>query len=196
MTQNYQSEDVWSRTTTINGYPVDEVRSLFQKSVRRGWLEDAILAGLELHQSGPETEEILWRRIEIIAAEEVGYGLVQAPAIVEALNAQRLRYVDRTERWIFAVQAIRIVVTSKKDRTAPELAMWAIEVTSRGERKLEIQDFMIDYHTRRGVAMGRGPEHWTTEGGGDLVNMLEGVDTKYLDYLNGLRLRKSETTPA
>lgn len=187
MTQNYQSADVWSRTKTINGYPVDEVRSVFQKSVRRGWLEEAILAAFELHQSGLETEELLWRRIEIIATEEVGFGLVTAPAIIEALNAQRQRYADRTERWIYAVQAVRIIVTNKKDRTAPQLAQWAIEVTSRGERQFEIQDFMVDYHTRRGVELGRGPEHWTSAGGGDLENMLEGVDTKYLDYLNALR---------
>lgn len=189
MTKNYQSEDVWSRTTTINGHPVDEVRSVFQKSVRRGWLEEAILAAYELHQSGLETEDLIWRRIEIIATEEVGFGLVTAPAIIEALNAQRQRYSDRTERWIYMVQAIRIVVTSKKDRTAPQLSQWAIEVTARGERNFEIQDFMVDYHTRRGVALGRGPEHWSEAGGGDLVNMLEGVDTKYLDYLNGLRTK-------
>src|SRR6202161_3991538 len=88
---NYQSQDIWSRTTTANGYSVDELRSVLQKSIRRGWVEEAALAAYELFSSSPETEEVLWRRLEIIATEDVGFGLVEAPAILEALNAPRLR---------------------------------------------------------------------------------------------------------
>ena len=73
---NYQSQDVWSRTTTANGYSVDELRSVLQKSIRRGWVEDAALAAYELFSHSPETEEVLWRRLEIIATEDVGLGLI------------------------------------------------------------------------------------------------------------------------
>jgi hypothetical protein len=50
-----QHEDVWSRTKTVHGYAVDEVRSVLQKSIRRGLVEEAILAAFELYISGPET---------------------------------------------------------------------------------------------------------------------------------------------
>src|SRR5580658_5919067 len=94
---NYQSQDIWSRTTTVNGYSVDELRSVLQKSIRRGWVEEAALAAFELFSSGTDTEELLWRRLEIIATEDVGFGLVTAPAIIEALNRQRRRMHDRAD---------------------------------------------------------------------------------------------------
>jgi replication-associated recombination protein RarA len=93
-----QHEDVWSRTKTIHGYPVDEVRYVLQKSIRRGLVEEAILAAFELYITGPETEELLWRRLEIITIEDVGAGMVQGPMLIEALNSQRLRWPRNPER--------------------------------------------------------------------------------------------------
>jgi replication-associated recombination protein RarA len=185
MPENYQSIDVWSRTKTLHGYAVDEVRSVLQKSIRRGWLEEAVLAAYELFTSGLETEELLWRRLEIIATEDVGFGLVQAPALLEALNAQRQRMTERAERWIYSAHAVRLLATAKKDRTSMELAGWAHEVTNRGERKLEIQDFMLDLHTARGAEMGRGAAHWWDKGA-RLENEVGGFPTVWGDYLRNL----------
>jgi len=106
MSQNYQTQDLWSRATSINGYPFDELRSVLQKSIRRGLVEEAVLAAYEFYSSGAEAEEVLWRRMEIIATEDVGFGLIEAPAILEALNAQRLRMVDRGDRWMYTVHAV------------------------------------------------------------------------------------------
>jgi replication-associated recombination protein RarA len=125
MSQNYQSQDVWSRATSINGYAFDELRSVLQKSIRRGLLEEAVLAAHEFFSSGPEAEEVLWRRLEIIATEDVGFGLMEAPAILEALNAQRVRMADRGDRWMYSVHAVRLLATAKKDNTTMELATWA-----------------------------------------------------------------------
>ena len=183
MSNNYQSQDVWARTMTVNGYPVDEVRSVLQKSIRRGWLEDAVLAALELFDSGPETEDLLWRRLEIIASEDVGFGLVEAPAILEALNAQRQRMADPSDRWIYSAHAVRLLATARKDRTSMEVSGWARSVTEKGERKLDVKDWMVDLHTRRGAEMGRGPSHWWNAGGAQLDNQIDGLDPKYGDYL-------------
>jgi replication-associated recombination protein RarA len=142
MAENYQSKDVWSRTTTINGYAVDEIRSVLQKSIRRGKLEEATLAAYELFASGPETEEVLWRRLEIIATEDVGFGLIEAPMLLEALNQQRLRMPEGGERWMYSAHAVRLLTTAKKDRTSMELAGWAHEVIARRERKVEIEDYI------------------------------------------------------
>jgi replication-associated recombination protein RarA len=125
MSQNYQSQDLWSRATSANGYPFDELRSVLQKSIRRGWLEEAVLAAYEFFVSGAEAEELLWRRLEIIATEDVGFGLIEAPAILEALNQQRLRMVDRGDRWMYSVHAVRLLATAKKDNSTMELACWA-----------------------------------------------------------------------
>ena len=182
---NYQSQDIWSRTTTQNGYQVDELRSVLQKSIRRGWVEEAALAAYELFVSGAETEEVLWRRLEIIATEDVGLGLVTAPAIIEALNRQRQRMADRGDRWIYCAHAVRVLATARKDNMSMELAGWTREVSIRGERKVEVQDFMLDIHTQRGVGMGRDKAHWWREGA-RLENRIEGYDSKWGDYLRKL----------
>ncbi len=89
MTNNYQSQVFWSRTQSVNGSAIDELRSVLQTSIRRGMVEEAILAGYELHASGPEAEEMMWRRLEIIATEDVGTGLMNGPAIIERSISSR-----------------------------------------------------------------------------------------------------------
>jgi replication-associated recombination protein RarA len=195
MSQNYQSQDVWSRATSVNGYPFDELRSVLQKSIRRGLLEDAVLAAHEFFSSGPEAEEVLWRRLEIIATEDVGFGLIEAPAILEALNAQRLRMADRGDRWMYSVHAVRLLTTAKKDNTSMELATWANFVTARGERKVEVEDYMVDLHTKRGAAMGRDVAHWWSDGA-KLSNKLSEEQSLWGKYLDGVYLgTKSDEIP-
>lgn len=194
MSQNYQSQDVWSRATSVNGFPFDELRSVLQKSIRRGLLEEAVLAAHEFFASGPEAEEVLWRRLEIIATDDVGFGLIEAPAILEALNQQRLRMVDRGDRWMYSVHAVRLLVTAKKDNTSMELATWAQFATARGERKVVVEDFMVDLHTRRGAAMGRDVAHWWSNGA-KLSNKLAEEQTPWGKYLDELYLGASEDKP-
>jgi replication-associated recombination protein RarA len=182
---NYQSRDIWSRTTSANGYSIDQLRSVLQKSIRRGWVEEAALAAYELFASGAEAEEVLWRRLEIIATEDVGFGLVAAPAIIEALNQQRQRMTDRGDRWIYCAHAVRLLATSQKDNMSMELAGWTREVVARGERRVEVQDFMLDLHTREGASMGRDKAHWWKEGA-RLENRIAGYDPKWGDYLRKL----------
>lgn len=66
-----------------------------------------------------------------------------------------------------------------------ELAGWTRAVVARGERKVEVQDFMIDLHTRRGVSMGRDKAQWWKEGA-RLENRMDGYDPKWGDYLRKL----------
>ena len=187
---NYeQFEDIWSRAKTIHGHAVDEVRSVLQKSIRRGLLEEAVLAAYELFATGPEVEELLWRRLEIIAVEDVGFGLVQAPLLIEAMNAQRLRWPYNSERWMFSAHAVRLLATAKKDRTSMELAGWAEETTARGERSVKIEDYQIDMHTGRGAAMGRGKEHWWNDGA-QLLNQIDDLDSRWGDYFRASYLKK------
>ena len=191
-----QHEDVWSRCQTVNGYAADEVRSVLQKSILRGLLEEALLAAYEFYMTGPEMEELLWRRLEIIATEDVGYGLINAPVILEAVNAQRLRIPPGPERWIYSAHAVRLLATAKKDRTSMELAAWAESVTARGERKVVVEDYQVDFHTRRGTLMGRGRDHWWHSGGAVLLNQIEGLETKWGDYLRELNMPKAAKAPA
>jgi replication-associated recombination protein RarA len=192
---NYQSRDVWSRTLSLHGYPIDELRSVLQKSIRRGRIEEAALAAYELFASGPETEEVLWRRLEIIAAEDVGLGLPAAPAILNALYLQAGRMADPGDRWIYCAHAVRLLATAKKDNMSNELAGWTKEVVARGERSVVVEDFMVDMHTCRGAQMGRDAAHWWNEGA-RLEDRIESYNPKWGDYLRKLAGAKTETPPA
>jgi replication-associated recombination protein RarA len=194
MAQNYQSRDVWSRTVSVHGYSIDELRSVLQKSIRRGKIEEAALAAYEFFASGAETEEVLWRRLEIIATEDVGLGMPSAPVIVNALYQQAARMTDPGDRWIYCAHAVRLLATAKKDNMSNELAGWTKEVVARGERSVEVEDFMVDMHTRLGAEMGRDAAHWWNEGA-KLENRMEGYNPKWGDYLRGLAGAKIEGPP-
>jgi replication-associated recombination protein RarA len=182
MSMNYQSGDVWSRATTANGFAVDELRSVLQKSIRRGLVEEAALAAYELFANGLETEEVLWRRLEIIATEDVGLGLPSAPAIIDALYAQATRMLDRGDRWIYCAHAVRVLATAPKDNMSMELAGWTKAVVAKGERRPIVEDYMLDVHTRRGAQMGRDEAHWWNEGA-RLRDRIPGYESKWGDYL-------------
>jgi replication-associated recombination protein RarA len=182
VSKNYQSGDLWSRATTVNGFAVDELRSVLQKSIRRGLVEEAALAAYELFANGPETEELLWRRLEIIATEDVGLGFPAAPAVIAALYAQAARMLDRGDRWIYCAHAVRLLATAPKDAMSMELAGWTRAVVERGERKPVVEDYMLDLHTRRGAEKGRDHAHWWNEGA-RLRNRISEYDPKWGDYL-------------
>jgi replication-associated recombination protein RarA len=182
MSKNYQSSDVWSRATTANGFAVDELRSVLQKSIRRGLVEEAALAAYELFANGLETEEVLWRRLEIIATEDVGLGLPSAPAIIDALYTQATRMLDRGDRWIYCAHAVRVLATAPKDNMSMELAGWTKAVVANGERRPIVEDYMLDVHTRRGAQMGRDEAHWWDEGA-KLRNRIPGYESNWGDYL-------------
>jgi replication-associated recombination protein RarA len=189
--ENYQSGDIWSRATTASGFAVDELRSVLQKSIRRGLVEEAALAAYELFANGAETEALLWRRLEIIATEDVGLGLVSAPALIEALYAQATRMADRGDRWIYCAHAVRLLASAPKDNMSMELAGWTRAVVERGERKPVVDDYMLDLHTRRGVEMGRDAAHWWNEGA-RLRNRIPGYNAKWGDYLRDLAGAESQ----
>jgi len=84
---------------------------------------------------------------------------------------------------------VRLLATAKKDNTTMELASWAQSVVARGERRVEVQDFQVDMHTRRGAEMGRDIVHWWTEGA-KLENKLEQTQTPWGKYLDDLYMGK------
>jgi hypothetical protein len=172
-------EDPWTRVQSLHGLPGDELRSALQKSIRRGLLENALVVGYELYKTGPEAERLLWERLRIIAVEDVGFGRIDAPVLVESLHRMHGDFAwPSGERFLFAAHAIRVLVTSPKDRTTDELANWiAYQVDSEGVRP-EIPDVALDVHTRRGQLMGRGLAHFLSEGA-KVANEVPGRDLTY-----------------
>jgi len=172
-------DDPWTRVQTVHGFAADELVSALQKSIRRGLVENAVLVAYEMYASGPEFEDQVWRRLEIISVEDVGMGRVEAPLIVHTLDAfRRAAPRESPDRLIYLVHAVRTLALSPKDRTSDEMATWVRRAVDDGSARPEVVDDMLDLHTRRGQEMGRDFLHWFTRGA-RVENELPDRDTTY-----------------
>src|SRR5260221_5504383 len=159
------AKDPWVNVKTEHDFSADEVVSAFQKSIRRGLLENALLLAYEMTSTSPELEEHLWTRLTVISVEDVGDGSFMEPVIVDTLYRMHQRFQRGAfDRFLFATHAVRLLAGAKKDRITDEMANWVkLAVDGRGGRP-EIPDVAYDMHTRRGQEMGRGLEHFLKQG--------------------------------
>ncbi|MDE2465235.1 MAG: hypothetical protein KGO02_16195 [Alphaproteobacteria bacterium] len=94
--------------------------SALQKSIRRGLKDEAIDVAVALHAVDAE---YAWRRLRVIAFEDVGMGNVEAVASVAAIaGRQQLRgALGDLQVYVGRVQSLTAAV---KDRTACDLLSW------------------------------------------------------------------------
>src|SRR5262245_66049168 len=134
-------DDPWGQVQTSHGFTADELFSALQKSIRRGLVENAVLVAYELFAAGPEFEEQVWRRLQIISVEDIGLGRPDAPAIVRALDEFRHGATrESPDRLIYLVHAVRLLALSPKDRTSDEMATWVRRAIDEGSARPEVFD--------------------------------------------------------
>src|SRR5512141_2448191 len=116
------ARDPWVDVRTRHGLPADEIISALQKEIRRGHTENAVLIAYEMATTSPALEAYLWKRLQVISVEDVGWGELQAPVLVHTLS-QVLDQPHRAdgERLLYAVQAVRSLDTCAKDRCRDEM---------------------------------------------------------------------------
>ncbi len=183
MTKVELPPDPWQRTTTAHGFPADEVISALQKCIRRGLVDNALLLGWEMYITSPELEEMLWSRLCVISVEDVGFGNPTAPVLTETLFQMHGRYPrPQHDRFLFAAHVIRVLATSRKDRTTDDMVNWAKQSMALGESLPEIPDFALDMHTRRGAEMGRNYRHFI-EVASAVEPVMDGRDEKYRQWI-------------
>ncbi|HJO92309.1 MAG TPA: hypothetical protein QF753_02815 [Victivallales bacterium] len=160
----FMSYDPWRNVVTKNGVKGDLVISALQKSIRRGLTEEASTFAYEMYITSEQFEEKLWRRLQAISVEDVGFGDLSAPVLINSLNQMRQNfpYTD-PDRPLFFVHAIRYLSSAKKDRTSDNLKNIIVTEFEYG-RKPEIPDFAKDMHTELGRSMGRDFKHFLKEG--------------------------------
>jgi replication-associated recombination protein RarA len=178
-----EANDPWELVKTVHGFNVDEVVSAFQKSIRRGLTENALLLAYEMTETSPELEELLWTRLTVISVEDVGDGSFIEPVIVDALYRMHQRLPrGALDRFLFATHAVRFLAGRSKDRVTDEMANFVkLATDGRGVRP-DIPDVAYDMHTRRGRERGRGLEHFLKEGA-KVANERPGRDTTYRERL-------------
>ncbi|MFL7792447.1 MAG: AAA family ATPase [Anaerolineae bacterium] len=160
-----RKRDPWVDVKTCHGLPADQVISALQKEIRRSNTENAVLLAYEVMITSPTLEDYLWQRLLIISVEDIGFGELNAPVLLNALY-QMVRTLDRSagERRLFVVHAVRYLCHCQKDRSSDEMASWVKHAIENGKVKPRIPDYALDMHTAQGQARGRGIRHFYEEG--------------------------------
>ncbi len=184
MTRHYGpphfTEDPYSQLVSPHGIPVDLLVSVLQKDIRRGEVENAVLAAYEMYRTSPDVAEHLWRRLALIAVEDVGMGLPAGPLLIDTLH----RFFAATPGgdWMMACHAVRLLATAPKDRTSSEHADWAATMVDSGQALVAIPDYAHCVHTRSGQERGRGLLQWW-ENGARVEDELATADHRFRDAL-------------
>jgi replication-associated recombination protein RarA len=143
------------RSTTVSGFPLDEVVSALQKAVRRADTDSALYWACELELSGHGA--YCWRRLRVMASEDVGLAVPQLPATIRALYESWAESPYRPDARLFLAHAVLLLARAPKSRLVDHalIAHWA----GHDELARPIPDEALDMHTRRGRQMGRGVDH-------------------------------------
>jgi replication-associated recombination protein RarA len=151
----------FSDQPTPAGHLCGEATSALQKAIRRGEERDALYWATELELAG--YGNYVWKRLRIIASEDVGIADPSATVLVRALydnwkedsKAKDERPGARGR--LFLVHAVIALARAPKSRIVDH----ALMVMYRGERApIEVPDHALDRHTRRGRRMRRGWKHF------------------------------------
>jgi replication-associated recombination protein RarA len=167
---------------TRNGTEPYEAKSALQKSIRRGLEDDALYWAAELAGWNPES---LWKRLRVIASEDVGLASPSAALTVRSLyeNWKDVQKDGTDEGRLFITHAVLILVRAKKSRIVDHATIAAFE---GGLEERSVPDYALDRHTQQGRAKGRGYQHFF-EVGAKLENC-ELTDT-YEARAKSLRMR-------
>jgi hypothetical protein len=176
---------------TGRGYDPWEVASSLQKAVRRSMVREAAYWGFELWQT---YEGWAWSRVGTIASEDIGPADRTLPATLAVLE-QRSRDARRRGKGggMEFVHAVILLATAPKSRIA---CLMVLALDSDHHPRLEVSDESLDQHTRRGLRMGRGGEHFLNEASRliDFDGDLAEIEAEYREHFARV-VAKDETLP-
>jgi replication-associated recombination protein RarA len=154
----------FSNLTSPGGYRLGEVASALQKCIRRGQVDDALYWATELDLAG--YPEYVWKRLRIIASEDIGpadhYAAVMTRALYESwLDLRKKDDRKHAPERLFLVHAVIYLAQAPKSRMVDHALITHYEGKRDGR---EIPDCALDLHTQRGRTMRRGWAHFWKEG--------------------------------
>ena len=138
---------------TKKGYNLFDVASALQKSVRRGDLKNASYWAFELYNSN--FEKYLWKRLLVMATEDVGLGDRDAMRDVQMFyeNYKSLKELDTWERVRPCMAAVFVMTRAKKSQFFNWF--WGNENDEHATHNMRIPEYALDRHTRRGKIKGK-----------------------------------------
>lgn len=175
--------DPWQKCQTRSGLAADQVISALQKEIRRNHVENAAALAYEMLMTSSELEEYLWLRLRVISVEDVGFGDVSAPVLVNALDQMRSKcVVGSGDRWLFAIHAVRFLCSRTKDRSSDEMFSWIRKAYEAKTLVPQIPDYALDMHTLEGQRLGKDERTFYSEGA-VVAPELENRDRTYLERI-------------
>jgi replication-associated recombination protein RarA len=161
---SHLDRDPWVDVKTFHGFQADHVISALQKEIRRGNTENAALLAYEMILTSPALEDYLWHRLKVISVEDIGFGELLAPVLIQNLFAMT-NTCDRAvgERKLYAIHAVRFLCQCRKDRSTDEMINWINHTSTLGNLLPVIPDYALDMHTAEGQKKGRGRRHFFEE---------------------------------
>lgn len=143
---------------TKSGYMLDEVVSALQKEIRRGKEKEAMFWAVEMMESG--YGQYCWRRLATIAAEDVGTAEPMAAVVVNALMEMAFRAAKKWAEpndtmWETIGMAVLTLCRAKKNGEVDN-CLNVIWQQRRDGVRLEVPEYAIDPHTKRGMKENGG----------------------------------------
>jgi len=132
--------------------------SAYQKSVRRGLLEDSLYWGTELFLLNSGS---FWNRTRIIASEDCGGNSI----LVSCIRSLYENSKDGKEVELYVINAIITLTIYPRTLTKKSrLIDYALIKYFKGNRGIKrIPDYAKDMHTKEGKILGRGVRHFFDE---------------------------------
>jgi len=133
---------------TKNGYKLDEVVSALQKSIRRGQEQRAVYWAYEMFESG--YVKYLWRRLSVIALEDISLADPFAAVLVNSLaqSSERINQKDKIEV-LHPGMAVIYLCRAKKSREV-DYCLEIVEHQRKSGEKLKLDNHELDSHTDEG----------------------------------------------
>lgn len=161
---SHLDRDPWVDVKTFHGFQADHVISALQKEIRRGNTENAALLAYEMIITSSALEDFLWLRLKVISVEDIGFGELLAPVLIQNLfemNSACTR--GDSARKLYAIHAVRYLCSCRKDRSTDEMSNWINHISRLGQALPVIPDYALDMHTADGQKKGRGRRHFLEE---------------------------------
>ena len=148
---------------TSRGYDIYELLSALQKDIRRRNEYQAMFWAAELESFN---SKMLWNRLQVIASEDIGIANSLAPLLIDVLERKNddARKRNNDSYRLFLTHAVLFLARSRKSRIVDDLLNVVYGEIQLEDKKLPIPDYALDMHTSRGKKMGRGLEHFFSEG--------------------------------
>jgi len=180
---------------TERGYLLAEAVSALQKTIRRGLEVEALYwaAEIETRYAG-----YLWRRLKIIANEDIGLAAPQVLVLVHSLQEQydeaKARRNGPPDYRLMLANAVLALCRSPKTRTADDLQTVVYQRIEQQGWRMDVPDCALDKHTARGRARGRSWDHWREHG--CVLDPKSETPNPYADEAHALRKTMARAKPA